>query len=680
MMRIILALQLAVLLFFLFFFLGGPSPLSAQELKPPSSTPGLEPSGPTPVVESAADTSTSQVSAEMMEMVVTASRLDRPASQVPNSMTVLTAKEMENKQSGTVNGALQEVPGLDTVRAGGPGESTSLYMRGGGDGDTLVLMDGIPLNDPLSTSRAYDYLDGLPLNGVQRIEVLRGAQSVLYGSNAMAGVVNIITGEGAGPAGGSVLFEGGSYGTWREQASAQGGDARGYYALAASYFNTAGFPSAEKAFGNSLNNPFSDFSSLLRLGAAPASNVREELLVSYNQSRLNLDDGAGSGSLPMPVMDDANNWSDQKQVLVGSRTHWTLGDWEQVLTLSLGDNDRYYSDSADPLYPYSADSASRFDGQTGQITWQNNWRVEPGKTLVFGLQGYREWGDGSSLYSGIPSPSTQASQWAESAFLEVQASQDERLFLNGGARVDDYNTYGAHGTYQVGAAYFIPGLETKLKATYGTGFLAPSLYQLHAPPPTGNPGLQPETSAGYDFGLEQSLAGSALKVGATYFHNGFENLILYVGSYPTGRYQNSSSFQTRGVESFVDLKIAEVLTVRGSYTYTDVQTSIPASQPNSPLLQKPAHRAQLDLDYQAGPLEAEVSTSYVAQRADFDFWSFSPVTLGDYFRVNLRASYQVDSHVKVFARVDNLFNQFYEEIYGYGTPGLSGYVGTKVSF
>jgi vitamin B12 transporter len=134
------------------------------------------------------------------------------------------------------------------------------------------------------------------------------------------------------------------------------------------------------------------------------------------------------------------------------------------------------------------------------------------------------------------------------------------------------------------------------------------------------------------------------------------------------------------VETFLDLKPLKALTVRGSYTYTNIQTTIPASQPTTPLLQKPANQAGLDLDYQSDAWEAGVSASYVGQRPDFDFWAYAPVTLSEYFLVNLRASFQVDDHVKLFARVDNLFNQSYEQAYGYGTPGLSVYAGTKASF
>lgn len=645
--------------------------------------PLVEPAANTLTVESSANTATAQVLVSLTQIVVTANRLNTPANQVPNSMTVITAQDIEKKQAGTVNQALQEVPGLNLVQNGGPGQITYTYMRGAGDGAAQVMIDGIPLNDPESTgARSYDYLDELTLGGVQQIEVVRGPQSVLYGSNAMAGVINIVTQQGAGAVGGSVLFEGGSYGTVRESASVQGGSGTSDYALSTSYFDTAGFPTADKAFGNTVNNPDTDFSSLLKLGAQPVSNLREEVLVDYNQSRTNFDDGAGSSTTPTPIMDDPNQWADQKQVLVGSKTRLTLGDWGQSLILSFGDNNRYYSDSQNSAYPNSFTYVNPYDGQTAQATWQNDLKVAPGKTLVFGLQGYQEWGS-TSYSSGAPGTLTQASQWSESGFLEAQVNQDDRFFLNLGGRVDNTNVYGAHGTYQAGAAYFIPGLETKLKATYGTGFSAPSLFELYDPT-HGNTALQPETNTSYDFGFEQPLWGNQIRFGATYFHDDFENLISYYGPQSTGQYMNSSSFQTEGVETFLEVRYLNVLTLKGFYTYTNVETEIPASFFYSPLIGKLTNQAGLDVDYQSGPLEAGVSASYAGARPsydfDADFFAGAPVTLAEYYLVNLRASVQVDEHVKLYARVDNLFNQFYEDVYGYGTPGLSGYAGTKVSF
>jgi vitamin B12 transporter len=623
----------------------------------------------TPVVKSSVPVS----SVEMPEVVITANRLDTPANEVPNSVTVITAEDLEKQQSKTVLDALQNVPGMDILQTGGAGETSVIYMRGASDEHTLVMIDGIPINDTISASRSYDYLDQLSLDDVSRIEIVRGPQSTLYGSNAMAGVVNIITKQGTGSASGSALFEGGSYGTFLGQASAQGGDTRGNYSLSMSDFSAAGFPSADKSFGNMFNNPDSNLSSVLTLGAKPISNFQENLLVHYSQSRTSLDDGAGAG------MDDPNSWANQQQFLLASKTEWTLDNWKQFLTVSFVDDYRNYTNLADSTYINSTSYNLDYDGQTAQITWQNNIHLSSEETFVFGLEGSQEWGNQTSDY-GSANPAVLNTQWFGSSFLQSQTNIEERLFINLGGRIDDYSTYGTHETYQAGVAYLVPELETKLKATYGTGFLAPTLYQLYAAAPTGNPDLQPETSTGYDFGFEQPLGKAFLVFGATYFHNDFDNLISYVGNFPTGQYMNIGAFQTQGAETFIDFKGIKSLVIRGSYTHTDILTDIPETQDNSPLLEKPTDQAGLDVDYKSGPVEAGTQVTYVSQRPDFNYATFAPVILNEYFLVNLRASYQVDEHVKLFARVDNLFNQYYEEIYGYGTPGLSAYGGTKISF
>src|SRR5665213_1217202 len=601
--------------------------------------------------------SSTNTSLQMPEVVTTANRLDTPLNDLPNSVTVITAKDFEQKQAKTVLDALEDVPGLDITQTGQPGQVSSIHVRGSNDEHTLVMIDGIPLNDPDSTARSYDYLDQLSLDNVSKIEVVRGPQSTLYGSNAMAGGVNIITQEGTGPSGGSALFESGSYGTFLGQAAAQGSDSKGHYSISTSNFSTAGFPSADKSLGNSFNNSDNNFSSALKLGVSPESNFNQDILVRYNQSRTSLDDGGGAG------MDDPNYWVSQQQVLVASETQWKLDSWKQLLTVSFVDSYRDFTDMADTAYPNASTSHLTYDGQTAQITWQNNLRFGSEETLVFGLQGSEEWSNETSDY-GSATPAVLNNQLVGSSFLESQTNLDERLFLNLGGRLDDYNTYGTHATYQGGVAYLLPLLETKLKATYGTGFLAPTLYQLYATAPTGNPNLQPESSTAYDFGLEQPLGKEFALIGATYFHNDFDNLISYVGNYPTGQYMNSGAFQTQGVEAFLDFKGVKGLSVRGSYTHTDVLTDIPATQANSPLFLKPTDKAGLDVNCHFGPIEVGVWGDYVTQRTDFDFTTYSPVTLNDYVLLNFRASYQVDEHVQLFGRVINILNQYYEEVYG----------------
>jgi vitamin B12 transporter len=418
----------------------------------------------------------------------------------------------------------------------------------------------------------------------------------------------------------------------------------------------------------------------LGLGSSPVSNLEEKLLVRYSQAHTSLDDGGG------PSMDDPHYFADQKQFVVGSRSGWKLmdGGWEQILGISFSENNRVYSDTADPAYLYSANQKGVYDGQTAQLVWQNNLRLSKGEILVLGLQGQEEWGS-ETYTSDYFNDTVTGNAGIGSLFMESQTSLADRFFATLGGRVDDHNRFGIHGTYQAGLAYFVPGPETKLKATYGTGFLAPSLYELYSPPPyNGNPDLKPATSDGFDLGFEQPLGKDLFNVGATYFHSDFNNLIGFVTTGFSGQYVNKSSFVTRGVETFADFKGIKELDIRAAFTYTEILTDVPATQSASPMLLKPNYQAGFDCFYRLGTTEWGTSILYVGARPDLYFdpltYQVKPETLGSYILVNLRASYQLDPHLNFFARVDNLFDQFYEEIYGFGTPGLSVFAGTKVSF
>ena len=496
--------------------------------------PPVEPSSNTLTVDSSANTLNSQTGLALPEVVVTANRLDTPVSQVASSLTVITCKDLEQKQSNTVLEALSDIPGVDLIKSGGPGQISSALIRGGNAEHTLVMMDGIPLNDPLSTTCEYDDLDQLSVDDVKQIEVVRGPESPFYGSNAMGGVVNIVTQNGAGPLKGSLLFEGGAYDTFREALSAGGGDEKGNFLVTASRFDTAGFPAADKAFGNTINNGDQNSTGSIKLGLSPDSHFTNDLLVRYVQSQTHYDDGAGAG------MDNPNLFMDGKQFVVGSQSRLELlgGGWEQVLGFSFTDHLRQYTNNPSSYQPFDFERGF-YDGQAIQVNWQNNLKVEKGQTLVVGLQGHQEWGNSSDDFGAGPT-TLVANASTGSLFVESQTSQGDRFFETLGVRLDAHSQFGTHSSYHAGVAYFIPGLETKLKATYGTAFRAPSLYQLYAPT-YGNPGLAPETSTGFDAGFEQPFGKNFFTLGATYFHNDFNSLIDY--DFTTSQYFNTNQAQ-----------------------------------------------------------------------------------------------------------------------------------------
>ena len=656
------------------------SGLWAQDTPPAASnnssavTP--QPSVTTPVVSSVVtpvDTTANETST-LKEVVVTANRVDVPLQDVTSSSTVITLTDLEQKQAGTVLDAIQSVPGVDIAQTGQPGETASVYIRGTNPEHTLVLFDGIPLNDPIGAPGSYDYLDGLSLDDVKQIEVIRGPQSTLWGSNAIGGVINIIPQSGPSPLGGSVLVEGGSYGTSHEAASAHGGDNGGYFNVDVSHFNTSGFPALEAQYGGTVNNGDDNNTASLGVGSNLTSNLQENVLVRYSQSNTSID----ADNENFVLADDPDYFALQKQFMAASHTDWKLldGSWEQILTASFADDNRLFNGVSNPYNTYF--EQGNFDGQTAQINWQNNIRLAKEETVVVGIQGQQQWAisndtngysdvTGSAFTSVVPETTVQTA----SVFIESQTSIEDNFFFNLGGRWDDHSQYGVHTTYQAGLAYVVPDLNTKLKANYGTGFLAPSLYQLYAPT-YGNASLLPETSVGYDIEFEQPI-GKDLTVGASYFDNDLTNLIQFVNIY-----SNVGQARSYGVESFVEFKGVKNLDIKGNYTYDNAQDLIA----NVPLLRRPQNKASGDVDYQLDAAGLGASLIYVGNSFDENFVTGSGniVPLASYFLVNLRASYQVNSQVKLFARVDNLFNQYYEEAFGYTTPGLSVYGGTKVSF
>jgi vitamin B12 transporter len=636
--------------------------LGAEEISPTPSTEAT--------VESVANTATSRATLVLSEVVITANRLQTPVSQVASSMTLITRKDLDRRQSNTVLQALRQVPALDAVQNGNPGQNSSVFIRGANSEQTLFLLDGIPLNDPGSTAKGFDDLDLLYLDDVKQIEVVRGPQSSLYGSNAMGGVVNIVTKKAEGSARGSFLFEGGAYGTFREALTTSVGGLGGGIRLTASRFDTAGFPAGDKALGNVVNNGNNNTTASLTLEAPYLPGFENNITARYVNSRTSLSHGGGAG------VDDPRYFVEGQQFTVGTRSSLKLfeGAWEQVLGLSFADHFRRFTDDIDAAnYPFSFDERGTFDGQLAQLDWQNNIQPWEGGTLVAGLQAQQEWiniDDISDYGFGPDVTDIEQSVNSIGAFAEARQAVGTQLFLAAGGRLDSQSQFGSHWTYRGTATFFIPGSETKLKATYGTGFKSPSLYQLYSI--YGSTVLLPESSSGWDVGFEQPLLEKNLSVGAAYFRSEITDLIDFVSeaSPPYGHYFNVSKARTEGVETFLSAVPVKDLELRASYTYTEARNLTA----DTDLLRRPRNKASFGASYRWDKTDLGLDLIYVGSRVDYP-----AVAMSEYALVNLMASYELDNHVKLFGRVNNLFDTHYQEVKGYGTPGLSIYAGTKLS-
>ncbi|MDA8123663.1 MAG: TonB-dependent receptor [Deltaproteobacteria bacterium] len=611
----------------------------------------------------------------MEEMVVTATRMETTEAAVGSSSTVITASEIEKGQKRTLIDALQSVPGLDVVQTGGQGGSASIFIRGAASELTLVLVDGVEVNDPISSGRSFNPAN-FALDNIERIEVIRGPQSTLYGSDAMGGVINIITKKGKGKAAGFVSAEGGSFATFREKAGLSGGNDWGNFSLGLSRTDSGGISAAGEKYGNRERDGYQNTSFSGRFGVTPTEQFSADLFLRYADAHADLDNYGGAGG------DDPNYVVDSKELMTKLQGELSLfeGLWAQKLGLSLAQNDRKYRNDPDAAHPSDSERSS-FLGESYKLDWQHNLFLHETNTVTFGAEVKAEQGksDYSSTSAWGPYTETFAKETARVTgyYLQDEIKLADRFFATAGIRIDEHSLFGTEATYRLTASYLIPQTQTRLKGTYGTGFKAPSLYQIYSQ--YGSRNLEAAKSKGWDIGIEQPLLGKKVSFGLTHFGNDFENLIDFDGV--QSKYRNIAAARTQGVEAALSLQPLQELALRLSYTYTDTEDKTTGKS----LLRRPRHRLAFDANYRFQEKgNVNLGIVYVGKRDDnyFDNMTYSTtrVTLGGYTFVNLAASYDITKNVQLFSRIENLCNAEYEEVAGWGTPGIGAYGGVKLSF
>ncbi|MEA3297227.1 MAG: TonB-dependent receptor [candidate division Zixibacteria bacterium] len=607
------------------------------------------------------------------EVVVTATRIETASSEVGSSITVITNQQIEQRQNTTVLEVLRTVPALDVVRSGGPGGQTSVFIRGAKSEHTLVLIDSVEMNDPITPGRSYDFAN-LTTDNIERIEIIRGPQSTLYGSDAIGGVINIITKKGKGKPRGFVSAEGGSFNTFTEKAGVSGGNQWANYSLGIYHWDTDGISAANEKDGNHEKDGYENTSISTRLGVTPTENLDADFILRYINAKADIDNSGGVGG------DDPNNKADLEQLFFRTQVRLFLFNdlWEQKLGFSLTDLDRDYRNDTDADHPSDLDRSS-YDGKILKFDWQHNLYLHETNTLILGIENEEEKGK-SKYYSESawgPYTSSFKEKTARTTgyYLQDQVKLWDSWFTTLGVRMDDHSKFGSETTYRIASAYLVQQTGTKFKGTYGTGFKAPSLYQLYSQ--YGNQNLDPEESTGWDIGAEQSLFDKKLILGVTYFSNEFDELIEFESG--TSKYINVAEAEAKGVEVFASVRPIGDLIFRASYTYTDTEDK----ETGKDLLRRAQNKFGLDVNYQfMDKGNVNLSLVYVGKRDDNDYstWPATRVELDDYVLANLAASYDITRNIQVFGRVENFLDEDYEEVKGFGTPELSAFAGCKLLF
>jgi vitamin B12 transporter len=611
------------------------------------------------------------------EVTVTANRVETPLKETATAVTVITREELEKLQKTTVLEALEEVTGLTFSQNGPAGSQAALYVRGANPEHTKVLIDGIELNDPITPGRTFD-MGLLMIESIDRIEIVRGPQSSLFGSDAMGGVVNIITRQGRGKPQLQFAAQGGSYNTLIGNAEIHGGTESIFYSLGTTYYNSEGFSAAGKQYeGNTENDGYRNLTISGSLGFHLPNNIDINLGIRNINSRLEADAAGGDfGDDPNYVQN-----YDTMQLFGSAKSLFVRNRWESKLTFSYLEYDRKHENPTDDMHPTDSDR-SHYRSNLFKLDWQNQIFAHEAHNLTLGAEYGNERGE-SEYYS--------ESMWGpyESLFPEKQAHnfglyvQDRvrlagRFFAALGARYDHHDQAGGAFTYRLAPAYYLEPTGTRFKATLGSGFKAPTLYQLYAPPtfwgPIGSEDLKPESSTGWEGGIEQELLDRSVILGALYFSNTFKELIDF--DYVQG-YHNVGKATTRGGEFFLRAYPTPQLLLAAEYTRTETRNEDTGEK----LLRRPRDKFVAKFNYnflRRGHLA--VNLIHIGEREDLFFEDFQStrVTLGSYTLLNLAAAYDVIPSLQVFLRMDNILNQEYEMIKGYGTPGFSVYLGFRL--
>src|SRR5437667_9865935 len=595
--------------------------------------------------------------AEVEQIVVSATRFDIPLDQSPASVSVISSQDIEQKQIERASDALREVPGLSVVQTGTAGQLTSVFMRGLPSQDMQVLLNGIPINQGLAGQ--FDFAN-LMTDDIDRIEVVRGPQSTLYGPRALAGVIQIFTKRGEGQPGISLSAEGGSYDTFREWSQSEGKIDNFDYSVGASRLDTD---------NARPNNNYRNTAGIADVGWSPNEQLRIGSLFTYSVS-----DTGNPNTIFDPRLIDhflTERW------LIAPNVDWKATHWWEHKLIFAYDHERQINDPNQD--GFVGPTRALFERTT--VDYQNDLRPASWLTLTSGFF-YSRVNAGQErpfvLQIFGPQPTFISDHTEEIAgFLQATLTPIGNLIFVAGGRFDQFNQFGGVWTYRFAGSYKIDKTNTTLHSSVATGFSPPSSQDKIF---GNNFGLNPEKDLGWDIGVRQELWQSRVDIGLTYFHNDLSNAIGSNGLFQT---LNLGAAETQGLEAELRAQPITNLLFTVSYTYLDAKntSSEDISQPQGARLPR---RARNEVYVSASylwwkKLRTVVEAKFVNAREELNFGGPN-FDIEDYSFVNIAAEYEVNPHVSIFGRIDNLANEHYSEVFGFPTLGRAAYGGVKLRF
>lgn len=612
------------------------------------------------------------LTSDLTEIVISPNRSPKPINKVSSSITVITSKDMEEKRQRTVIEAISAVPGVQVVQSGGLGGNVGIFMRGANAEHTLIIVDGVEVNDPVSTARLPS-IANMTLDNIERIEILRGPQSVLYGSDALGGVINIITRTGQGDANGSASVETGSYHTSTEKTSVNGEENGVHYSLAGSRIDSGSISQADAALGNSEHDQYDNTSFSGKVDVDVADNSAVTMIMRSHLSHTDLDNFGGAGG------DDPNRFFSQRQYF--SRIQAKSADLFDglVQTFGVSYSKQRYTDtnSSDDTHPIDS-LDSKFESDMVKYDFLNTLDLDPA-TISIGLESENERASSyyasQSEYGDFTDNFPSEENRVNSAFVQTDIDWLERFNSTAGVRVDDSQHLDPEVTWRAGQNIQIPESGTILRSSVGTGFKVPSLFQRYSQ--YGRDDLKAEKSLGVDAGVEQTLFSGDVILSATYFWNSFDNLITFDSG--TFLYQNVNDARTQGMEFSTKFLLPCASELELTYTFTRPQDRTN----DTDLLRRARHKVGFDLRSKISEqVRTTLSGYYIGQRLDNDFATFPATTryLGGYTIANAVVTYEPVPQFEIYAKLENIFDREYQSVIGFGAPGAAGYGGIIYHF
>ena len=585
------------------------------------------------------------------ELVVTASRVAQPASEIGQAVTVIDRAEIERRQTVVVSDLLATTPGVTVTRNGTLGALTGVRIRGAESDQTLVVIDGVRVNDPASTGGGFDF-GNLLSSSVERLEVLRGPNSVPWGSQAIGGVVNITT---AAPTEGIQARANAEYGyadTMFASAGVSGKSGPVSGSLTGGYLKTDGISSA--ASGTERDG-YRQYGATGRLGVEFAPGIGLDLRGYFADSKVEIDDGFDPKTF---VVADSLAYGTTQELYgyAGLHANFADGRFNNRVAFTIADINR------DNFSQPGGDVSFIGRGRSERYEYQGDFRPLDQVRIVAGVE--RE---NSRFNDGV----TYADTSITSVYGQLIVKPLDILTVTGGVRNDDHEDFGSHTTFGANAALALR-TGTTVRASYGEGFKAPTLYQLFSE--YGDRGLDPETARNFDIGIEQAFLDDRARVGVTYFNRRTRNQIDF--DLGTFTYQNIARAEADGVEFTLALRPVDALTLTANYSYIHTENRAIGANYGKDLARRPKQTASVNADYRfAFGLSVGGTVSLVGDSFDD---AGNTTRLDGYALASVRAEVPIDDRIALYGRVDNLTDARYQTIAGYGNYGRAAYGGVRL--